>query len=183
MINSRFLVTICLLFSIVFLIGGISWAQIDGKTEKPANDSFYQEPEIVFDFVDVEIKTVIKFISEITGNNFVFDERIKGKITIIAPTKLSISESFRLFTSILTLKGYTIIPSGNKTYKIIPSSLAKQAGQISEDDKAPVNEGYITKILTTEHIKATETLQFLRPIVSKNPNCIKKRAYISLWPQ
>ncbi len=177
MIISRFFVAFCLIVSIVCSFADLSSARSDGNvelsavpiaTEERARDSFYQEPEIVFDFVDVEIKTVIKFISEITGNNFVFDERIKGKITIIAPTKLSISESFRLFTSILTLKGYTIIPSGNKTYKIIPASLAKQAGQIAEDDKRPVNEGYITKILTTEHIKATETLQFLRPIVSKN---------------
>jgi general secretion pathway protein D len=177
MIRSRFLITICLIVLIVGYFTEISPAQNNGKTEisaapietiKPANDSFYQDPEIIFDFVDVEITTIIKFISEITGNNFVFDERIKGKITIIAPTKLSINESFRLFTSILTLKGYTIIPSGPKTYKIIPSSLAKQAGQISEDTKGPINEGYITKILPTEHIKAKETLQFLRPIVSKN---------------
>ncbi len=177
MITSRLLVTICLIISIVCSCADISSAQGDGnaeisatpvKTEKHARDSYYQEPEIVFDFVDVDITTIIKFISEITGNNFVYDERIKGKITIIAPTKLSINESFRLFTSILTLKGYTIIPSGPKTYKIIPSSLAKQSGQILEDSNAPVNEGYITKILPTEHIKAAETLQFLRPVVSKD---------------
>ena len=64
---------------------------------------------ISFNFLDVEIPTVIKFISEITGNNFLFDEKIKGKITIVAPTKLSIDESFNLFTSILSLKGYTVI--------------------------------------------------------------------------
>jgi general secretion pathway protein D len=45
---------------------------------------------ISFNFVEVEIPSVIKFISEITGFNFVFDERIRGKITIIAPTRLSI---------------------------------------------------------------------------------------------
>jgi general secretion pathway protein D len=123
---------------------------------------------ISFNFVDVEIPTVIKFISEITGNNFIFDEKIKGKITIIAPTELSIDESFSLFTSILSLKGYTIIPTGHKTYKIIPSSLAKQAGIISVDDKMPVNEGYITKLIPTEHIKAEETIKFLRPIISRD---------------
>ncbi len=123
---------------------------------------------ISFNFVDVEIPTVIKFISEITGTNFLFDEKIKGKITIVAPTKLTIDESFSLFTSILSLKGYTIIPTGKKTYKIIPSSLAKQAGIISFDDKAPVNEGYITKLIPTEHIRAEETIKFLRPIVSRD---------------
>ncbi|MCK5504603.1 MAG: hypothetical protein KAJ10_05545, partial [Thermodesulfovibrionia bacterium] len=114
------------------------------------------------------IPTVIKFISDITGNNFLFDEKIKGKITIIAPTELSIDESFSLFTSILSLKGYTIISTGHKTYKIIPSSLAKQSGIISIDDKMPVNEGYITKLIPTVHIRAEETIKFLRPIISRD---------------
>jgi type II secretory pathway component GspD/PulD (secretin) len=123
---------------------------------------------IAFNFVDVEIPTVIKFISEITGKNFLFDDRIKGKITIIAPTKLSTDESFNLFTSVLSLKGFTIIPSGPSTYKIIPSSLAKQSGVISPDAVLPVNEGYITKLITGEHIEAAEALQFLRPVISRD---------------
>ncbi|HDZ83815.1 MAG TPA: hypothetical protein ENH45_01225, partial [Nitrospirae bacterium] len=125
------------------------------------------EETISFNFVDVEIQSVIKFISEITGNNFLYDERIKGKITIITPTKLSVDESFTLFTSVLSLKGFTIIPAGHKTYKIIPRSLAKQEGQISTA-RTPLNESYITKLITTKHVKAKDTINFLRPIVSRD---------------
>ena len=123
---------------------------------------------IAFNFVDVEIPTVIKFISEISGTNFIFDERIKGKITIIAPAKLSIDESFSLFTSVLNLKGYTIIQSGPKTYKVILSSQAKEEGKISTDEKVTVNEAYITKLIPTQHIKADDSVQFLRSVVSKD---------------
>ncbi len=128
----------------------------------------YRDAEIAFNFVDVKISTIIKFISEISGYNFLFDDRIKGNITIIAPTKLTVDESFTLFTSVLSLKGYTIIPSGPKTYKIIPSSMAKQTGTISIEEKMPVNEAYITKLLPTEYIKADNVLQFLRPLVSRD---------------
>lgn len=123
--------------------------------------------KIIFNFIDVEIPTVIKFISEITGKNFIFDESIQGKITIIAPTKLSVDESFALFTSILELKGFTIVPSGTKAYKIIPSVKARQAGIISKDGKLPVNEAYITRLLPLEHIKVKEALSFLKPVVSR----------------
>jgi general secretion pathway protein D len=133
-----------------------------------ANKEYKKSDEIAFNFLDVEIPTVIRFISDITGYNFVFDEKIKGSITIIAPTKLTIDESFTLFTSVLALKGYTIIPSGPKTYKIIPSSLAKQEGIISEDETLPVNAGYITKLIPVENIKVEETLKFLRPMVSRD---------------
>lgn len=125
------------------------------------------EETISLNFIDVDIQSVIQFISEITDNNFLYDERIKGKITIITPTKLSIDESFTLFTSVLSLKGFTIVPAGHKTYKIIPRSLAKQEGLISTDD-TPVNESYITKLITTKHVSAEDTIQFLRPVVSRD---------------
>lgn len=136
------------------------------------SSSFAEEKKsvenIAFNFVDVEISTVIKFISEITGSNFIFDEKVKGKITIIAPAKLSIDESFSLFTSVLSLKGYTITPTGPKTYKIIPSAQAKEEGKISTEETIPVNEGYITKLISTKHIKAEDTIPFLRPVVARD---------------
>lgn len=148
---------ICLLVFIFSLTPGLSFSENRKSDEN-----------IAFNFVDVDIPTIIKFISEITGNNFIFDEKVKGKITIIAPAKLSIDESFSLFTSVLSLKGYTIIPAGPKTYKIILASQAKEEGQLSTDEKIPVNEGYITKLIPTQNIKADDAIQFLRPIVSRD---------------
>ena len=131
-------------------------------------DAQKTDQKIAFNFIDVEIPTVIKFISKLTGKNFIFDEKVKGKVTIITPTKLSIEESFALFTSVLALKGFTIVPLGANTYKIIPSSLARQTGKISTVREIPVNEAYITKLLPIEYIEAGEALKFLQPVVSRN---------------
>jgi type II secretory pathway component GspD/PulD (secretin) len=46
--------------------------------------------------------------------------------------------------------------------------MAKQEGGISTDKKDLVNESYITKLISTKHIRAEETLQFLRPIVARD---------------
>ncbi|MGD0949867.1 MAG: hypothetical protein ABSA52_20860 [Candidatus Binatia bacterium] len=35
------------------------------------------------DFQDVDIAVRVKFISELTGKNFILDERVHGKMTII----------------------------------------------------------------------------------------------------
>ena len=67
---------------------------------------------IVMNFSDVEIATMVKFISELTGKNFVLDERVKGKISIFSPAKLSNEEAFTLFTSVLELKGFTLVQTG-----------------------------------------------------------------------
>ena len=38
--------------------------------------------KVSIDFNDVDIHLFIKFISEITGKNFIVDQRVKGKVTI-----------------------------------------------------------------------------------------------------
>ncbi len=162
----RFIKLSIALFSIVLVI--LSFSSLSYAANDNPGRITDRSGRIAFNFVDVEIATIVKFISEITGNNFIFDERVKGKITIIAPTKLSIDESFTLFTSVLSLKGFTIIPSGLKTYKILPSSLAKQEGILSQDETIPVNEGYITKLVPVENIKVDEAVQFLRPVISRD---------------
>jgi len=127
-----------------------------------------QPEKVTFNFVDVDLASVTKFISEITGKNFIFDERLRGKITIIAPSKLSADDAFSLFTSVLELKGFTVVPSGVDAYKIIPSSEAKQSGMKVTAEGVPLNESYIVRTLTFNYISADEALKFLQPLVSKD---------------
>jgi len=50
---------------------------------------------ITMDFQDVEIGVLVKFISEITGKNVILDEKVRGKVTVISPTKITIEEAYR----------------------------------------------------------------------------------------
>ena len=65
----------------------------------------------MLNFSDVDISTMVKFISDLTGRNFVMDDRVKGKISVFSPAKLSTDEAFNVFTSVLELKGFTIVPA------------------------------------------------------------------------
>lgn len=123
---------------------------------------------VTFNFVDVELPVIAKFISEITGKNFIFDDKVKGKITIIAPSKLSIDDAYSLFTSVLELKGYTVVPSGVGVYKIIPAIEAKQQGLTISTEGMPINESYIARLLALKQISADDALRFLQPLVSKD---------------
>ena len=48
------------------------------------------ERYVTIDFEDVDINLFIKYISELTGKNFIVDKAVRGNITIISPTKISI---------------------------------------------------------------------------------------------
>jgi general secretion pathway protein D len=128
---------------------------------------------VVLNFTDVDISTMVKFISDLTGKNFVMDDRVKGKISVYSPAKLSTEDAFNVFTSVLELKGFTIVPAG-KVYKIVPTAAAKQSGMkiFSDAERGPVNEAYVAQVIALENISAQDAVVFLQPVVSKD-------AYIS----
>ena len=124
---------------------------------------------VVLNFSDVDIVTMVKFISDLTGKNFVMDDRVKGKISVFSPGKLTPDEAFNLFTSVLELKGFTLVQAG-KVYKIIPTPSAKQSGMkiLTDGQRGPVNESYIAQVIGLDHISAQDAVAFLQPVVSKD---------------
>lgn len=124
---------------------------------------------VVLNFNDVDISTMVKFISDLTGKNFIMDDRVKGKISVYSPSKLSSDEAFNVFTSVLELKGFTIIQAG-RVYKIVPISVAKQSGMkiFSDHERGPINEAYVARVITLENISSQEAMTFLQPVVSKD---------------
>ena len=124
---------------------------------------------VVLNFNDVDIATMVKFISDLTGKNFVMDDRVKGKISVYSPSKLTPEEAFNVFTSVLELKGFTVIQSG-KAYKVVPISSARQEGMriLSGKERGPMGEGYVARVIDLERINAPEAVAFLQPIVSKD---------------
>src|SRR5271167_4521949 len=47
------------------------------------SDDFVQ-----LDFNDVELPVVIDTIARLTGTNFIYDDRVRGRVTIVSPTKI-----------------------------------------------------------------------------------------------
>ena len=124
--------------------------------------------DVTFNFVDVELPVLAKFVSDITGKNLMFDERLKGRITIIAPSKLKLDDAYRLFTSVLAFKGYALVPTGVDAYKIVPSSEVRQKGIDVVSGRIPIDDSFIVRLIPLKHISSEEVLVFLRPIVSRD---------------
>src|SRR5207344_837128 len=64
------------------------------------------ERYITMDFQDVDIAVLVKFIGEITGKNFVMDERVQGKVTVVSPTRITPEEAYQVFQAVLQVKGF-----------------------------------------------------------------------------
>jgi general secretion pathway protein D len=94
--------------------------------DAPGQPSATNERGIAMNFPDVDIRVLIKFISEVTGQNFVFDDRVKGNVTIIAPQEMSVDDAYLAFQSALHVAGFTTVPSG-AVIKIVPVQEAKSS--------------------------------------------------------
>src|ERR1700719_1080003 len=68
--------------------------------------------EITTNFQNVDIPVLAKFISELTGKNFLVDESVRGKVSIISPTKVTPAQAYSIFQSVLQVKGFTTVQAG-----------------------------------------------------------------------
>ncbi len=121
------------------------------------------DEKVNIDFNDVDIKVFIKFMAELTRRNFVVDEKVKGKVTIISPKKVTQSEAMTVFESTLEVYGYALLEAGTVT-KIIPATEARHRGPFSKGPEQP-GDRMVTRLVPLEYIDATELVSTLRPLI------------------
>ncbi len=132
--------------------------------ENKASDQF-----VSIDFNNVDIHLFIKFMAELTGTNFVIDNNVKGKVTIISPARISLDEASRVFESVLEINGFTTVKSG-EIVKIVPAPEArtKNIQTLLEMEKASPDDRVVTQIIPLRYADPEEVKRLFTPLVSRN---------------
>ncbi|RLB94114.1 MAG: type II secretion system protein GspD [Deltaproteobacteria bacterium] len=157
--NSRALCTI-LVFSLIFL--NLSFVFAEEKKEA------IQEKYVSIDFNDVDIRVFIKFISELTNENFIIDHKIKGKVNIISPGKISVKEAYKVFESVLEVHGFTAVKAGEIS-KIIPKSYAHSKNVETKFETSPgvTEDKIVTQLIPLKYADPNDIKKLFAPFVSK----------------
>jgi general secretion pathway protein D len=135
----------------------------------PALDKPGMADELIsVNFDQVDIRTVLKTIGDITGINFVVDENVRGTVTVMSPTKIRLGEVYRVLESILEVQGYAAVPAGDLV-KIVPKAeAAKRNLQVrvgSDPSLIPQNDSIVTQIIPLNYANATEVGQIIQPLL------------------
>jgi general secretion pathway protein D len=152
-----------LLLSLSFTVTLPLWA----APHRPADTRRPPEAEITMNYQNVDIPALAKLISEITGKNFLVDESVRGKITIISPTKVTPDQAYQIFQSVLQLKGFTTQQAGS-VIKIIPSRNVRQAAPVTES-QVPFEQGgdqYVTRLIKLRNVDASAMVSVIQPMIS-----------------
>jgi general secretion pathway protein D len=128
---------------------------------------------VTLDFDNVDIGVLVKFVSELTGKNFIIDDKVKGKITIISPKKIPLKDVYKVFLSVLEINGFTVVPAGDMI-KIIPATLAREKGMETrlKNELATPEDRMVTQIVALERANPDEIKRVLDPIISKSSSVI-----------
>ncbi len=147
---------------------------VGGAAQTQASPSREAAPgKISLDFKDVELSDLIQTISEMTGKNFLYDDTVKGKVTIISPTSVSLDEAYQLFLTVLNVKGFTVVPSG-RVLKIVPTRDAKESNLPTvSDGGVRSGEQFITRLVPLQNVDASLMAStVLAPLIPKTSNVV-----------
>lgn len=127
------------------------------------------QQSITIDFDNVDITIFIKFISELTGKNFVVDKAVRGNVTVISPRKISVREAYKVFESVLEVHGFSAIPSGD-IIKIVPSreAMTRNVETRLKREAITPDDRVATQIVSLNYANPDELKKMLTPLVSKS---------------
>lgn len=128
---------------------------------------------ISMDFKNVDIHVLITFISELTGKNFIIDDRVEGRVTIYSPSKVNVQEAYRIFESVLQVNHFMLVPSGS-LHKIMPMTTWRNEGatviptEKSLKQHHPEGDERITYVIFLQHSSASELRKSLIKLVGRD---------------
>lgn len=114
--------------------------------------------QVRINFRDADIRSVIESVAEITGESFVLDPRVKGKVTIIAPEAIDSSLLYQAILSSLQVQGFQAIKDGPVT-RIVPFNQSFSFAGGGQNT-------LITEILKVRYVQAATLIPVLKPMMS-----------------
>ncbi|MBW1998513.1 MAG: type II secretion system secretin GspD [Deltaproteobacteria bacterium] len=135
------------------------------REERPKQGKRY----VSIDFDNVDITLFIKFIAELAGKNFVVDKAVRGNVTIVSPTKISVEEAYKVFESVLEVNGYTTVPAG-RIIKVVPAVQARSKDVETIKKRRPISprDKVVTQLIPLRYADPNDLKKLFAPLVSKS---------------
>jgi len=134
------------------------------RADDTANDM------VQLDFQNAELTVVIDTIANMTGKNFIYDDRVRGRVTIVSPTPMPVDQAYAVFESVLQVKGFTTVETPGGALKVIPLRDAKETSveTIRSTRPPPNRDLFVTRLIPLRYIDAESIVNTLKPLVSKD---------------
>ena len=119
-----------------------------------------QEESWTINLKGADIREFIDQVAQISGQTFVVDPRVKGQVSVVSNSPLTLTEVYQLFLSVMATHGFSVITQGDQA-RIVPNAEAKADADAGR--KAP--DRLETRLIQVQHGSAIELIPLIRPLV------------------
>lgn len=129
--------------------------------------------EVLMQFDKAPIRTFVQWVATVTGRNFIVDDEVTGEITVFSGRAVPLAEVYRVFLSILEVKGFAAVEAGDVT-KIVARGTAAQSELpivIDEDGFLPTDR-IVTRIFRLRSVAAASAQTLLRPFLASTDQLV-----------
>ena len=128
---------------------------------------------------DADIRAFVQDAARVTGQTFIVDSRVQGKVSVVTDRSLSRSEYFEVFLSTLRANGLVAIPLRGGGYRIQQAEgAATQPTRVGS--KTALGSQFVTEVFRLKSIDASSAVETLTPLVSREGSLTANRNANSL---
>ena len=139
-----------------------------GAASESAEQDIAKDSSTEINVKNADIAAIIRIFSRKTKRNYILDEKVRGKVSIYLPGKVSADESLRILDSVLALKGFSTVPIGDNLWKIVPAKEARQS-TIPTRTEGRVNNptsSVVTRLISLKYVSAQDVQQIISQLIS-----------------
>ncbi len=119
-----------------------------------------QEESWTINLKGADIREFIDQVAQISGQTFVVDPRVKGQVSVVSNSPLTLTEVYQLFLSVMATHGFSVITQGDQA-RIVPNAEAK--AEANAGRSAP--DRLETRLIQVQQGSASELIPLIRPLV------------------
>ena len=127
---------------------------------------------VMMDFVNTDLQSLVKYMAEVTGRNFIISDDLKGNITIISHKPVTITEAYEAFVSSLAVAGYTTVGVGKSTKIVKTSEAANAPVNVYNGSSIPTTDNYVTQIIQLENVSVEDVSPVVKSLAGKTASIV-----------
>jgi general secretion pathway protein D len=128
------------------------------------------EEMVYLNVQDEDLKDVIRQISKATGKNFIIDDKVRGKVTIMSEKMMTKEEAYQAFLSALEVAGFTTVQGPGGIIKIVSLKDAASSPIPTHVDSTPFTDSFVTRLISLSNISALDMSNAIKGLISKDGN-------------
>ncbi len=139
---------------------------LPAPAQSPAVSATDARQTVNFSFDQVDIRTFVKLMGEMTGRRFVIDEAVKGQISVVAP-RVPADQAYPLCLKILESAGCSVVEEG-EVVRVVPlPARAFPAAPVVGTGGVLPRGGMVTRVMRLQNTSVADLRKVLDAITGR----------------